>query len=43
MLHNFDFEAVDQKLEFLPTGLVITDKNNIRLKIAKRQKVDQTA
>lgn len=41
LVHNFDFVAMDSELEFVPKGLFITDKNNIRLKITKRVVVDE--
>lgn len=41
LLHNFDFKAVDQKLSFQPTNLLLTDENHIRLKISKREGKDE--
>lgn len=38
LVYNFDFEAVDEKLEFMSSGFLLTDKNNIHLKISKRRK-----
>lgn len=37
LLYNFDFEAVDEKLEFMSSGFLLTDKHNIHLKISKRK------
>lgn len=41
LLHNFDFKAVDKKLSFQPTNLLLTDENHIRLKISKREGKDE--
>lgn len=39
IIHNFDIEAVDKELEFITSGFVPTDKNNIHLKISKRNMI----
>lgn len=36
LLHNFDFQAIDEKLELLPGNILLADKNSIHMKISKR-------
>lgn len=36
IIHDFDIEAMDTELELMKTGFVTSDKNNIHLKITKR-------
>lgn len=38
LIHDFDFVAVDRKVEFLPGAVALTDKNNIHMKIKKRNR-----
>lgn len=38
LIHHFDYVAVDREVEFLTGSLALMDKNNIRLKIAKRSR-----
>lgn len=36
LIHSFNFKAIDEKLQFLPGTLGLSEKNNIHLKISKR-------
>lgn len=38
LLYNYEFKALDKKLEFLPSNLLLTDKNHIRMQITKRRR-----
>lgn len=36
LLHNFDFEAIDPKLIFAPGCFLLADKNDVRMRMWKR-------
>lgn len=40
LLHNFDFEALDPKLIFAPGSFLLTDKNDVRMRIWKSETVE---
>lgn len=41
LIYNFDFEILDEELEFLHKGLFITDTNNIHMRVKKRVGVEK--
>lgn len=41
LIHNFELEAVDSTIQFKATGPFLMDRNNIHLKIKRRNvKID---
>lgn len=42
LVHDFTFEAVDQKLEFNPGAVLLSDMNHILMNIEKRDKGTKT-